>query len=326
MKYAKLGRSGLNVSRLCLGTMNFGVDTDEKDAFKIMDAALDAGINFFDTANIYGWGKNAGRTEEIIGRWFQLGGGRREKTVLATKLYGEMSDPLDGPNDVPGLSSYKIRRHLEGSLRRLQTDHIELYQMHHIDRSVQWDELWEGFETAVRQGKIGYVGSSNFAGWDLVKAQYEAKRRNFFGLVSEQHKFSLLCRLPELEVLPAAEHLGIGVIAWSPLDGGILGGSALTANRGKRTSHQAERIERMRPTLEAFSALCKELGETEANVALAWTLSHPAMTAPIIGPRTIEQLEQALRAVEITLDEATLKRLDELFPGPGGAAPRAYAW
>lgn len=326
MKYTKLGRSGLNVSRLCLGTMNFGVDTDEKDAFKIMDAALDAGINFFDTANIYGWGKNSGRTEEIIGRWFQLGGGRREKTVLATKLYGEMSDPLDGPNNAAGLSSYKIRRHLEGSLRRLQTDHIELYQMHHIDRSVQWDELWGGFETAVRQGKIGYVGSSNFAGWDLVKAQYEAKHRNFFGLVSEQHKFSLLCRLPELEVLPAAEHLGIGVIAWSPLDGGILGGSALTSNRGLRTSHQAERIERLRPTLEAFSALCKELGETEANVALAWTLSHPAMTAPIIGPRTLEQLEQALRAVEITLDEATLKRLDELFPGPGGSAPRAYAW
>ena len=326
MKYIKLGRSGLKVSRLCLGTMNFGVDTDEKEAFRIMDAALDAGINFFDTANVYGWGDNSGRTEEIIGRWFAQGGGRREKTVLATKFYGHMSDPLDGPNGEAGLSSYKFRRHLEGSLRRLQTDHIELYQMHHIDRSVHWDELWESFEVAVYQGKIGYAGSSNFAGWDLVKAQYEAKKRNFFGLVSEQHKFSLLCRLPELEVLPAAEDLGIGVIAWSPLDGGILGGSALTANRGTRTSKQLERIERLRPTLEAFSALCRELGESEANVALAWTLTRPAMAAPIIGPRTLEQLEQALRVTEITLDESVLQRLDELFPGPGGAAPRAYAW
>jgi aryl-alcohol dehydrogenase-like predicted oxidoreductase len=326
MQYVKLGRSGLTVSRLCLGTMNFGVDTEEKEAYRIMDAALDAGINFFDTANIYGWGDNAGRTEEIIGRWFKLGGGRREKTVIATKAYGEMHDPLDGPNNVPGLSSYKIRRHLEGSLRRMQTDHLELYQMHHIDRSVGWDELWEAFDVAIHQGKIGYVGSSNFAGWDLVKAQYEAKNRNLLGLVSEQHKYSLLCRLPELEVLPAAEHLGIGVVAWSPLDGGILGGSALTANPGKRTSGQAARIEKLRPTLEAYSGLCRELGETEANVALAWTLSQPAMTAPIIGPRTLEQLEQALRVPEIKLDESTLKRLDELFPGPGGAAPNAYAW
>ncbi|WP_199614209.1 aldo/keto reductase [Paenibacillus alkalitolerans] len=327
MKYTNLGRTGLKVSRLCLGTMNFGVDTDEQEAFRIMDAAIDAGINFFDTANIYGWGKNSGRTEEIIGRWFKLGGGRREKTVLATKVYGEMHNPVDGPNDVRGLSAYKIRRHLDDSLRRMQTDYIELYQMHHVDRSVSWDELWEAFEVAVHQGKIGYVGSSNFAGWDLVKAQYEAKKRNFFGLVSEQHKYSLLCRLPELEVLPAAEHLGIGVVAWSPLDGGVLGGSALSSKPGSRTAKQgAERIERLRPTLEAFSALCTELGESEANVALAWTLTHPAMTAPIIGPRTLEQLEQALCATEITLDEPTLKRLDELFPGPGGAAPKAYAW
>jgi len=325
MKYTYLGRSGMKVSRLCLGTMNFGVDTDEKESFRIMDAALDAGIQFFDTANIYGWGENAGRTEEIIGRWFKQGGGRREKVILATKMYGDMSDPHDGPNSAPGLSAYKIRRHLEGSLRRLQTDHIELYQMHHVDRNVSWNELWEAFETHVYQGKIGYVGSSNFAGWDLAVAQGEAKARNFLGLVSEQHKFSLLCRLPELEVLPAAESLGIGVIAWSPLDGGVLG-NALKANRGIRTSHQKERIERIRPQLEAFSALCQELGEEEANVALAWTLTRPAMTAPIIGPRTLEQLENTLRVVDIELDEATLKRLDEIFPGPGGAAPMAYAW
>lgn len=326
MQYSYLGRSGLKVSKLCLGTMNFGVDTEESEAFKIMDAAVDAGINFFDTANIYGWGENAGRTEEIIGKWFAQGGGRREKVVLATKFYGEMNDVNDGPNNAPGLSSYKMRRHLEASLRRLQTDHIELYQMHHVDRNVSWDELWEGFSIALYQGKIGYVGSSNFAGRDLVKAQYEAKAKGMLGLVSEQHKFSLLCRLPELEVLPAAEEHGIGVIAWSPLDGGLLSGHALRPQPGSKRANNPERTEKHRAQLEAFEQFCRELGESEANVALAWTLTRPAMTAPIIGPRTLEQLEGALRVVDIKLGEAELNRLDEIFPGPGGEAPRAYAW
>ncbi|OXS61107.1 aldo/keto reductase [Cohnella sp. CIP 111063] len=326
MKYARLGRSGLKVSKLCLGTMNFGVDTDEKEAFRIMDAALDAGINFFDTANIYGWGKNAGRTEEIIGRWFAQGGGRREKVVLATKFYGDMSDETDGPNSEAGLSAYKLRRHLEGSLKRLQTDHIELYQMHHVDRNVSWDELWEAFGVAIHQGKIGYVGSSNFAGRDLVKAQYEAKASRTLGLVSEQHKYSLLCRLPELEVLPAAEELGIGVIAWSPLDGGLLSGHALRPVEGSKRAGNPERVERHRAQLEAFGALCRDIGESDANVALAWTLVHPAMTAPIIGPRTLGQLEGALRVVDLELSDDVLKRIDEIFPGPGGSAPQAYAW
>jgi aryl-alcohol dehydrogenase-like predicted oxidoreductase len=306
--------------------MNFGVDTDEKEAFRIMDAALDAGINFFDTANIYGWGENSGRTEEIIGRWFAQGGGRRERVVLATKVYGDMHDPFDGPNREGGLSAYKIRRHLEASLRRLQTDHIELYQMHHVDRNVSWDELWESFRIHLAAGKIGYVGSSNFAARDLVKAQYEAKSHRMLGLVSEQHKYSLLCRLPELEVLPAAEEHGLGVIAWSPLDGGLLGGNALKPVEGSRRASDPKRVEKHRTQLEAFAALCRELGESEANVALAWTLVHPAMTAPIIGPRTLQQLEGALRVVELKLDESALKRLDEIFPGPGGDAPRAYAW
>ncbi|AFC31677.1 YrpG [Paenibacillus mucilaginosus 3016] len=326
MKTTYLGKSGLKVSRLCLGTMNFGVDTDEKEAFRIMDAAVDAGVNFFDTANIYGWGENAGRTEEIIGRWFAQGGGRREKVVLATKFYGDMSDAADGPNGQGGLSAYKLRRHLEGSLRRLQTDHIELYQMHHVDRNVSWDELWEGFQVALYSGKIGYVGSSNFAGRDLVKAQYEAKSRGILGLVSEQHKYSLLCRLPELEVLPAAEEHGIGVIAWSPLDGGLLGGGALNPAPGSKRANNPERAEKHRAQLEAFAGLCRELGESEANTALAWTLAHPAMTAPIIGPRTLEQFEQSLRVVDIELGEEVLHRLDEIFPGPGGEAPKAYAW
>ncbi len=325
MKYTYLGRSGLKVSRLCLGTMNFGVDTDEQESFRIMDAALDAGINFFDTANIYGWGENAGRTEEIIGRWFAQGGGRREKTILATKFYGDMSHKDDGPNSEGGLSAYKLRRHLEGSLRRLQTDHIELYQMHHVDRNVSWSELWGGFETAVQQGKIGYVGASNFAGWDLAVAQGEAKARGFLGLVSEQHKYNLLCRLPELEVLPAAQGLGIGVIPWSPLDGGLLAGNALRGGAGKR-SGDTKRVEQHRSQLEAFKELSDELGEREDIIALAWLLANPAVTAPIIGVRTLEQFERSLRAVELELDERTMKRLDEIFPGPGGDAPRAYAW
>lgn len=326
MQYTYLGRSGLKVSKLCLGTMNFGVSTDEKEAFRIMDAAIDAGINFFDTANVYGWGENAGRTEEIIGRWFAQGGGRREKVVLATKFYGKMFDEHDGPNDEGGLSAYKLRRHLEDSLKRLQTDHIELYQMHHVDRNVSWDELWEGFRVAINQGKIGYVGSSNFAGFDLVKAQYEAKAHNMLGLVSEQHKYSLLCRLPELELLPAAQEQGIGVIAWSPLDGGLLSGHALKPIAGSTRANKPERVEKHRQQLEAFERLCKEIGESEANVALAWTLTNPALTAPIIGPRTLEQLEGALRVVDIELEQSTMQQLDEIFPGPGGAAPNAYAW
>jgi aryl-alcohol dehydrogenase-like predicted oxidoreductase len=237
-----------------------------------------------------------------------------------------MENPLDGPNQARGLSAYKIRRHLEESLRRLNTDYIELYQMHHVDRNVSWDELWEAFQVHVNQGKIGYVGSSNFAGRDLVKAQYEAKARHTLGLVSEQHKYSLLCRLPELEVLPAAEEHGIGVIAWSPLDGGLLGGNALKESGGSRSTRSQDRVEANRDKLEQFGRLCREIGESEANVALAWTLMHPAMTAPIIGPRTLEQFLNTLRVVDIKLTEETMKRLDEIFPGPGGEAPQAYAW
>ncbi|ALC83541.1 MULTISPECIES: aldo/keto reductase [Bacillus] len=326
MQYTFLGRTGLRVSRLCLGTMNFGVDTDEKTAFRIMDEALDVGINYFDTANIYGWGENAGLTETMIGRWFAQGGQRRERVVLATKVYEPMSNPIDGPNDTRGLSLYKIRRHLEESLRRLQTDHVELYQMHHIDRRTPWDELWEAFETQVRSGKVDYIGSSNFAGWHLVKAQAAAKERRFMGLISEQHKYSLLERTPELEVLPAARDLGLGVVAWSPLAGGLLGGSALQSDAGARTGKRANLIEKHRRQLGKFSALCAELSEKEANVALAWLLKNPVMTAPIIGPRTVEQLRDVIRAIEINLDEHVLQELDNIFPGPGGETPEVYAW
>jgi len=329
MKYSYLGRSGLKVSKICLGTMNFGMHTDEKEAFRIMDAALEAGINFFDTANAYGGGReHRGLTEEIIGRWFAQGAARREKVVLATKVYSSMPNSNDGPNTPAGLSAYKIRRHLEASLRRLQTDHVELYQMHHIDRNVTWDELWDVFEVLVYQGKIFYIGSSNFAGWYLVQAQSHAKERNFLGLVSEQHKYNLLCRLPELELLPAAQALGIGIVVYSPLAGGILGGRmASPSGNFRRSSKISQNAAKRHSTqLKEYSDFCKGLGEKEADIALAWLLTNPVVTTPIIGPRTLDQFQSSLHALEIKLDEEMLSKLDEIFPGPGGAAPEAYAW
>jgi aryl-alcohol dehydrogenase-like predicted oxidoreductase len=324
MKYRPLGRAALQVSELCLGTMNFGPETSETDSHAIMDQALELGINFFDTANRYGGSKGAGTTEEIIGRWFAQGGGRREKVVLATKLYGQMSDwPNDGR-----LSARHIRAACDESLRRMQTDHIDLYQMHHVDRSASWDEIWQAMDTLVQQGKIIYVGSSNFAGWHIVQANERAKARGSFGLVSEQSHYNLLVRTVELEVLPACRAYGVGVIPWSPLSGGLLGGVLNTGSASRRQSPAAvKRIGKLRPQLEKWEKLCAELGEEPAAVALAWLLHQEGVTCPIIGPRTMAHLEGAsLRAVELSLDEATLSTIDSIFPGPGGTAPEAYAW
>ncbi len=327
MDYTYLGRTGMKVSRLCLGTMNFGPYTEEKEAFAIMDKALEAGINFFDTANVYGGAGHKGWTEEIIGRWFAQGGKRREKVVLATKVFSDMEDENDGPNAGRGLSAYKIRRHLEGSLRRLQTDHVELYQMHHIERNMTWEESWGVFEALVQQGKAYYIGSSNFAGWHLVQAQAAAAKRNFLGLVSEQHKYNLLCRLPELEVLPAAQAMGMGVIPWSPLGGGLLSGNMLHPQPGARGAQRAATLSAQeRAQLEAYAKLCATIGASESNVALAWLLANPAVTAPIIGPRTLQQFEDSLKALSVKLSDDALKELDRIFPGPGGKAPEAYAW
>jgi len=332
MKYTNMGRTGMKVSRLCLGTMNFGAYTQEKEAFAIMERAVEAGINYFDTANEYGDFFGVGRkgaSEEIIGKWFAQGGGRREKVILATKVYCSMEDVNDGPNNGEFISAYKIRRHLEGSLRRLGTDHIELYQMHHIDRSVTWEELWGVFEALVNQGKVYYIGSSNFAGWHIMKAQEAAAKRNFLGLVCEQHLYNLMKRLPELELLPVAKEKGLGVVLWGPLNGGSLAGNMLNPKKGSR-SEKKQSVDpvapELRAKLEAYAKLCDEMGESQANVALAWTLANPVVTAPIIGPRTLEQLEDCLHAVDIELSDEIMHRLDEIFPGPGGAAPEAYAW
>ena len=323
MDYTHLGRSGLSVSRLCLGTMNFGPETTEDDSHAIMDRALGHGINFFDTANVYGWKKGEGVTEQIVGRWFAKGDARRERTVIATKLYGSMSD---WPNDT-FLSALNIRRACEDSLRRLQTDYIDIYQMHHIDRSTPWDEIWEAMEVLRQQGKIIYVGSSNFAGWHITKAQEAARARHFNGLVSEQSLYNLLERTVELEVLPACQDYGLGVVPWSPLMGGLLGGILRKQREGRSASRQAQqRLEKWGSQVERFEALCDELGERPADLAIAWLLHQPAVTAPIIGPRTLEQLDSQLHALEIKLDDKALARLDEISPGPGKPAPEAYAW
>lgn len=323
MNDVHLGRTGLKVSLLCLGTMNFGPETTETDSYAIMDRALEHGINFFDTANVYGWKKGEGITEQIVGRWFAQGGGRREKVVLATKLYGAMGD---WPNE-SRLSALHIKRACEGSLKRLQTDYIDLYQMHHIDRSAPWEEVWQAMEQLYREGKILYVGSSNFAGWHIAQAQELAKQRHFMGLVCEQSLYNLIDRMIELEVIPACEAYGLGVIPWSPLKGGILGGALKAVQAGRRASERAQKaIEKHRTQLEAYEALCDQLGEEPANVALAWLLHNKVVTAPIIGPRTMAQLDGSLRAIEIQLSEETLGKLDEIFPGPGGPAPEAYAW
>ena len=320
MEFTHLGRTGLKVSRLCLGTMNFGPHTSEADSHAIMDAGHDKGINFYDTANGYGGPDHKGRTEEIIGRWFAKGEGRRERTVLATKVYGDMGTwPNEGR-----LSALNIRRGLDASLKRLQTDYVDLYQFHHVDRNTPWDEIWQALEVAVAQGKVLYVGSSNFAGWHIGQAQAAAEKRNFLGLVSEQSKYSLLTRAIELEVIPAAEHYGLGIIPWSPLAGGLLGGVLRKENEGKRRQ-QADAIERYRPQLQQFESLAADLGHEPGDVALAWILAQPAVTAPIIGPRTMDQLDAAERALDLTLDDKALARLDEIFPGHK-TAPEDYAW
>ena len=323
MEYAFLGRTGLKVSKICLGTMNFGPYTTEEDSFKIMDKALELGINFFDTANVYGWDKGAGLTEKIIGKWLEQDNGKRENIVLATKVYGKMGD---GVNDQK-LSAYNIRKACEDSLKRLKTDHIDLYQMHHIDRDTPWEEIWQAMEQLVKEGKVIYVGSSNFAAWNIVEANYKAKERNFLGLVSEQSIYSLRNRHIELEVIPACRAMGVGVIPWSPMAGGLLCGILDKPKSGRRSREPLQKsVDKLHPQIEAYEKLCKELNEKPANIALAWILHNSNITSPIVGPRTIEQLEENVSSIDIKLSEETLKKLDEIWPGPGNQAPEAYAW
>jgi len=323
MNYTHLGRSGLLVSKICLGTMNFGEYTSEAESFNIMNKALELGVNFFDTADIYGGKLGAGTTESIIGKWLEQSK-NRDKIVLATKVYNKMGEKVNDSK----LSAYHIRKACEDSLSRLKTDHIDLYQMHHIDRETPWDEIWQAMECLVNEGKVIYIGSSNFAAWNIVEANYTAKKRNFLGLVSEQSIYSLRNRNIELEVIPACKAMGVGVIPWSPIGGGILAGVLEKIKDGQRRSREPlqRSTERLRPQIEAYEKLCKEINHAPADVALAWILHNPVITSPIVGPRTLEQFEQNTASVDIKLSADVMKRLDEIWPGPGDQAPEAYAW
>jgi len=323
LNYTHVGRLGLVVSRLCLGTMNFGPHTSEPDSYGLMDSAVAHGINFFDTANVYGRHLGVGATEEIIGRWFAKGEGRRDKVVLATKVFGKMGD---WPNE-SRLSKLAIRKACDASLRRLQTDYIDMYQMHHIDRGAWWDEIWEAMDQLKTEGKILYVGSSNFAGWHIVRANEIANNRHTLGLAAEQSLYNLSARTIEMEVIPAVQEYGMGLIVWSPLSGGLLAGALHKVEEGRRSQeYMVKEIADQRSQLEKWENLCDELGEKPSDVALAWLLHQPAVTAPIIGPRTQEQLLDSFRALDIELSAEVLGKLDEIFPGPGGPAPEAYAW
>lgn len=328
MQYTPLGKTGMKVSRLCLGTMNFGGFTQEHDAFQMMDEALDMGINFFDTADAYG--AERGGAEKTIGRWLAQGGGRRDAVILAAKVFGHCApfyERYEENSFNDGLSKYKIIKHCEGSLKRMQTDRIELFQMHHIDRNCAHEEMWEAMDILQQQGKVVYVGSSNFAGWDIADCCMTAKMLNKQGLASEQSLYNLSNRMLELEVVPACRHFGMGLIIYSPLAGGLLGGALAKQSEGRRSSdHLKAALNKNREQIEAFEALCADLGHAPANVALSWLLHNPVVTAPIIGPRTVQQLQECGSVPDMVLPEDLLKRLDAIFPGPGGEAPQAYAW
>lgn len=326
MDYTHLGRTGTSVSRIVLGTMNFGDRTTQEEAFAIMDRAIELGVNFFDTANGYGGSAGRGATEEIIGRWFAARPGVRDDIVLATKVHSPMVDPTaDGDVvNARGASAWQVRREAIGSLKRLQTDRIDLYQFHHIDRHISWPELWQAMELLVAQGSVVYTGSSNFAAWNIAQANEIAQQRHFLGLVSEQSLYNLTQRSIELEVIPAAQHYGLGILPWSPLAGGLLSGGSTDPNArsARLTSARAER----RDQLESFEKFAEERGWTPSALGLAWLLHQPGVTGPIVGPRTVAQLESAVSALDIRLSAEDLQALDELFPGPGGQAPEAYAW
>lgn len=321
MKYRQLGRSGLRVSELCLGTMNFGPRTSEHESFEILSEAVGHGVNFIDTANQYGGRLGVGTTETILGKWFAQDTTRRDTVVLATKVHEPMSDNI---ND-RGLSARHIRQACDASLKRLGVDHIDLYQMHHIDRSTPMDEIWQAMELLISQGKITYVGSSNFPGWKIAQANEQAHARHQLGLVSEQSLYNLIERRAELEVIPACREYGLGVIPWSPLAGGLLAGRS-NEQTGRRQSDgirgaAAQRSEQ----LSRFDNLCAQLGESPSAVALGWLLHQKGIAATIIGPATKQQLTSVLHVPEIELGDEVLKAIDAIFPACG-AAPEAYAW
>lgn len=321
MEYRQLGKSALKVSTLCLGTMNFGPRTSEEESFAIMNDAMEAGINFVDTANQYGGKMGVGTTETIVGKWLTQNPQHRDKIVLATKVHQPMSDDV---ND-RGLSARHIRMACDASLKRLNVDHIDLYQMHHIDRTAPVDEIWQAMDQLISQGKITYVGSSNFPGWKIAQMNEKAQVRHSLGLVAEQSLYNLIERRAELEVIPACKEYGLGVITWSPLSGGLL---ALNDDdgTGRRQSKSIKSAAELRSDqLSRYGDLCSSIGETPTAVALAWLLQQGGVASNIIGPGSRAQLASVLHVPTMRLSQETLATIDEIFP-PSGTAPEAYAW
>jgi NDP-hexose 2,3-enoyl reductase len=322
----RLGRSGMRTGRLWLGTVNFSGRVEDEDAFRLMDQALDRGVNCIDTADLYGWRVYKGHTEDLVGRWLAKSGRRRDDVVIATKVGAEMSDRVHDR----GLSARHIVAACEASLRRLGVDCIDVYQMHQVDRDTPWDEVWQAMDLLVAAGKVCYVGSSNFAGWHIAAAQEAATRRHSLGLVTHQCLYNLAVRHAELEVLPAAQAYGLGVFAWSPLHGGLLSGVLRKLAAGTAVKSAQGRAQVLLPqvrlTLEAYENLCRDAGADPAEMGLAWVLSRPGVTGAVIGPRTPDQLDSALRAAGRTLGAAELAELDVLFPPVGSGGPAPEAW
>jgi aryl-alcohol dehydrogenase-like predicted oxidoreductase len=316
LEYRLLGRTGVKVSPLTLGCMMFGRRTEPEDSYAIIDRALDAGLNFLDTANVY----SRGRSEEITGEALRRNG-RRAKVVLATKVHGAMDDA--DPN-AQGTSRRHITEQCEASLRRLQTDWIDLYQLHRPRPEIAIDETLRALDDLVRAGKVRYLGTSTFAAWQVVEALWAAKELGLNRFVCEQPPYNLLDRRVERELLPMCRTYGIATIPWSPLAGGLLTGKYRRGEAppegtryGGGDPRQARRMaERVFDVTEGLAPLAKEKGATMSQLALAWVLQQPGVTAPIIGPRTMEQLEDNLGALAVEIDGDDRKRIDDLIP-PG---------
>ncbi len=318
MEYRDYGRTGMKVSPLCLGCMNFGRRTTPEDSYEIIDKALDAGLNFLDTANVY----SRGRSEEITGEALKRNGSRN-RVVLATKVHGRMDD--DDPN-AAGSSRRHIIEQCEASLKRLQTDYIDIYQIHRPRPEIAIDETLRALDDLVRAGKVRYLGSSTFAAWQVVESLWAAKELGLNRFVSEQPPYNILDRRIERELIPMAQTFGIGLIPWSPLAGGLLTGKYTRDNRspeGARYANAANEARLSRrytdsvfDVTERLLPLAQGKDCTMSQLALAWCAQQPGVTSPIIGPRTMEQLVDNLGALEVDITAADRQRIDELVP-PG---------
>ncbi len=323
MEYRQLGRTGVKVSPLCLGCMMFGGRTSAEDSYSIIDAALDAGINFVDTANVY----SRGKSEEVTGEALKRNG-KRARVVLATKVHGTMDE--SDPN-AQGLSRRHIVEQCEASLRRLQTDYIDLYQLHRPRPEIAIDETLRALDDLIRAGKVQYIGTSTFAAWQVVESLWVAKEHGLNRFVSEQPPYNLLDRRVERELIPMCRTFGIGVIPWSPLGGGLLTGKYRRGENppeGSRFGNMPQNspmTRRLRDqvfdVVEALEPIAKDMGATMSQLALAWVMHQPGVTSPIIGPRTMDQLKDNLKALDIQLGPANYKRIDEIIPPGTNASP-----